>query len=273
MAYLSYLERQRLEQLFQMGGGYVLNFSNRTLQEFIADCTGRDIYGASYAQGSGSKANRVRAFWAKEPNHVVGKLIKALLEYCGDDPVTQPDQQRLYEHCTRIAERLLAGSPVEQLAEITADVTGRDFEVLAQAVKDSIEKNAPEAGLDRLHTFVVKYLRLVCEKRGITTDRDKPLHSLMGEYIKKLREAKLVESAMTERILKSSISTLEAFNTVRNDQSLAHDNQILNYNESLLIFNHVAAAVAFIKSLEQRADDNARTQAAAASDFDDDIPF
>ncbi|MFB0387390.1 abortive infection family protein [Xanthomonas euvesicatoria] len=55
---------------------------------------------------------------------------------------------------------------------------------------------------------------------------------------------------MTERILKSSISVLETFNDVRNNKSLAHDNPILNYEESLLIFNHVAASVRFIKSLE-----------------------
>ena len=32
---------------------------------------------------------------------------------------------------------------------------------------------------------------------------------------------------MTMRILKSSISVLEAFNDVRNSQSLAHDNPVL----------------------------------------------
>jgi hypothetical protein len=201
----------------------------------------------------------------------VGKLIKALLDYGADSLVERPHEKELREQCARIAERLLAGSPVEQLTDITTDVTGRDFEVLAQAVRESIEKNAPEAGLDRLHTFVVKYLRVLCEKRGIRLDRDKPLHSLMGEYIKKLKEAALIESAMTERILKSSISTLEAFNTVRNNQSLAHDNQILNYNESLLIFNHVAAAVAFIKSIESRFED-ARLRNSAA-DLHDDISF
>lgn len=57
---------------------------------------------------------------------------------------------------------------------------------------------------------------------------------------------------MTERILKSSISMLEAFNDVRNNKSLADDNPILNYEESLLIFNHVAASIRLIKSLETK---------------------
>ena len=56
---------------------------------------------------------------------------------------------------------------------------------------------------------------------------------------------------MTERILKSSISILEAFNDVRNNMSLAHDNSILNYEESLLIFNHVSASIRFINKLEE----------------------
>src|ERR1051325_8418637 len=62
------------------------------------------------------------------------------------------------------------------------------------------------------------------------------LHSLFGEYVKRLKEHGHLESEMTARILKSSISTLEAFNDVRNNQSLAHDNPILNYDEALLIF-------------------------------------
>lgn len=51
-----------------------------------------------------------------------------------------------------------------------------------------------------------------------------------------LKNEGAIESEMTERILKSSISVMAAFNRVRNDQSLAPDNQVLNYNESLLIF-------------------------------------
>ena len=77
---------------------------------------------------------------------------------------------------------------------------------------------------------------------------------------------------MTERILKSSISTLEAFNRVRNDRSFAHDNQILNYDESLLIFNHVASAIRFIEAVERRIS-GAGKQSASLSEQEDDIPF
>ena len=86
--------------------------------------------------------------------------------------------------------------------------------------------------------------------------------------MKALRGAGIIESEMTERILKSSISIMDAFNHVRNENSLAHDNPMLNYEESLLIFNHVCSAVRFIRTLEARGDG-----VPADEVVDDDSPF
>jgi hypothetical protein len=72
----------------------------------------------------------------------------------------------------------------------------------------------------------------------------------MGEYVKKLRVAGLLDSTMAERILKSSISVLEAFNDVRNNQSLAHDNDMLARGEAQLIVEHIASLVRFIDAVE-----------------------
>lgn len=100
----------------------------------------------------------------------------------------------------------------------------------------------------------------------------KALHSIFGEYVKALREGGHLESQMAERILKSSISVLESFNDVRNNKSLAHDNPILNYEESLLIFNHVAASIRFIKALELKIKQKAEA-AKKASWEDDEVSF
>ena len=56
---------------------------------------------------------------------------------------------------------------------------------------------------------------------------------------------------MTMRILKSSISVLEAFNDVRNNKSFAHDNPILNYNESILTFNDISNIIRFLETIEK----------------------
>jgi hypothetical protein len=264
MSNLSYAEKNKLEKLFGMGGGYVLDFSNRTFQEFVFDSVGRDIKDPKYARASGSKANRLRAFWEREPNHVVGKVLKDLLELC-----SRSDDQ-MFEACRRIAERLSQDAPVLEIEALSPNSGGRDFETLAKSVRECIEKNEPEVGLDRLHTFVLKYVRVLCQKHGVAIDREKPLHSLFGEYVKKLKPAGRLESTMTERILKSSISVLEAFNDVRNEQSLAHDNPVLNYDESLLIFNHVSSSIRFIASIEESPK---QQPANVAVEDDDEVPF
>jgi hypothetical protein len=127
-----------------------------------------------------------------------------------------------------------------------------EFERLANGVREALEKNDPESGLDRLHTFAIKFTRSLCEKHGIAVERDKPLHSIFAEYVKKLKESDIIESMMTERILKSTISTLDAFNEVRNEQSLAHDNPVLNRGESLLILDHVSSAIRYVWTLSNQ---------------------
>ena len=81
MADISSIERRKLERLFRMGSGYVLDFSGRTFSEFFEEHTRRDIDAAIYRERGTSKANRLRGFWAAEGNHLVGKVIQALIQY------------------------------------------------------------------------------------------------------------------------------------------------------------------------------------------------
>lgn len=251
MSDLNFIERTKLEKLLNMGGGYVLDFSNRTFAEFIFGSTGLNIYDEKYSDRGDSKGNRLRTFWDVEPNYVVGKLLGDIFHAWGEIR-GYGNESELPKEYLRIVQRLENSASVPDLASIVPNSADKGFEALAKAVRESIEKNEPEAGLDRLHTYLVKYFRVLCRKHDIETHREKPLHSLVGEYIKKLKGKGLIESEMTERILKSSISTLEAFNKIRNEHSFAHDNEVLNYNESLLIFSHVTSSVRFIEVLENK---------------------
>ena len=276
MSDLSSIEKLKIEELFNMGTGYVIDFSNRTFSEFILENMGIEIYDTKYDYESGSKANRLRAFWQKEPNHVVGQLLLKLLEYWmatkeNSFPKITPTEQTRYDECVKIAERLIQDSPIGHLDAIETISDDKSFSLLAKSIKDSIRNNEPETALDRLHTFVVKYIRQLCDKHEIEYDKNKPLHSLFGEYVKHLKQNNLIESQMTERILKTSISILEAFNDVRNNQSFAHDNTILNYNESILIFNYVANAIRFLQSIEAGKSESV-SQNERESSWDE-IPF
>ena len=252
MADLTPKEKSCLEHLLGMSSGYVLNFSDSTFATFFADTVGIDIDDAKYRQGnSGSKAKRMREFWRLEPNHVVGKVIAELIEHIRNNGL-EVDQARL-EAARAIERRHSTGIPVAEVESLKAISPEKSFEAVAAAVRQAIDGRDPQGGLDRLHTFTVKFLRTLCERHELQVDRDDPLHSLMGRYIKTLKTKVLLKSRMGELILKSSISTLESFNDVRNEQSFAHDNPLLDYEEALLVFNHVTNVIRFVNAIETEA--------------------
>ncbi len=112
MANLATVEKQILEKLFQMEGGYVLNFDNRTMGEFFRDDLDINIYDKKYDYASGSKANRLRGFWLKEDDKTVGQSILKLIEYI-ESQITLENLERenfpvdRVEMSKQIAERLL----------------------------------------------------------------------------------------------------------------------------------------------------------------------
>lgn len=270
MSDLTFLERSQLENLFGMGGGYVLDFSNRTFQEFVADSVGLDIDDPKYSYASGSKANRLRQFWKTESNHTAGRLIEALIAYSLSN---DSGDEQLAAEARKIASRLKNSAPVPDIGSIQAIDDDRAFKELAKTVRKAIAENEPEKAIDRLHTFVVKLIRKICKNRQITVDRSTPLHGMFGQYVKRLKKEGEIESDMAERILKSSIQNFEAFNHVRNNQSYAHDNPTLGYEESLLIFNHVCTTVRFVLAIENRAREPQKTTAAPETDELDGCPF
>jgi hypothetical protein len=77
---LTHIEKQKLERELRMDGGYVLDFSNRTFEDFFREVVGVSIYDTSYALGSGSKANRMRAFWQVATDEQMGALLQGVLE-------------------------------------------------------------------------------------------------------------------------------------------------------------------------------------------------
>jgi hypothetical protein len=256
MADLTYIERANIENFLGMKSGYVMDFSDRTFQEFIEEAVGMDIDNEKYHYASNSKANRLRQFIKVESSYTFGKLLSAFCDYwlskVHTGEIDYRDDENLYKECVRIADRLKQESVVELIDAIQPIVDDRDFKLLAKSIRESIEKNEPETGLDRLHTFTFRYLRELCDKHQITYEKTDSLNAVLGKYVKFLVDNKQIESVMAEKILKYSINVIEAFNDIRNNKSFAHDNPVLNYQESVLIFNNISNTIKFVESLETR---------------------
>lgn len=140
MSDLTRIEKLKLEKILQMGGGYVLDFSNSTFQEFIKENSNIDIFCDNYNYQSGSKANRLRALWNNEANPIVGELLLKLLEYSKalktiSCQYINHEEQELYDECIRIAERLRKLSTVKN-DNNNQDITPQFAHLKGEALKD-----------------------------------------------------------------------------------------------------------------------------------------
>lgn len=70
-----------LEDLLDMGSGYVLNFSDRTFSQFFAEELNCDIDNPAYAVKGRSKGKRLRCFLQTVDISTVVRTLKALWEY------------------------------------------------------------------------------------------------------------------------------------------------------------------------------------------------
>lgn len=83
MAGLTHIEKQKLETELRMSGGYVLDFSNRTFEEFFREVVDVDIYDKAFDLTdlvSKSKANRMRGFWRSASDAQLRLLLRGILD-------------------------------------------------------------------------------------------------------------------------------------------------------------------------------------------------
>lgn len=78
MADLDNVTKRKLESIFDMSGGYVLDFSNARFADFVQTAVGFDPY-EKYPPAS--KAVLLRTLWHREPVPIVAKVVLDLLEH------------------------------------------------------------------------------------------------------------------------------------------------------------------------------------------------
>jgi hypothetical protein len=78
---LKSIDIKLLDEIFEMGGGYVLDFSNQTFSEFFNEELGINIDDPAYETSGTSKAKRLRFYLRQASTSNVLKVILALWEY------------------------------------------------------------------------------------------------------------------------------------------------------------------------------------------------
>ena len=75
MSSLTDIDKRYLEKLLGMQSGYVLDYSDTGFGDFF-DQYKIDIHGSKYQTYGTSKAKKMRAFWGREPDNLVGRSCR-----------------------------------------------------------------------------------------------------------------------------------------------------------------------------------------------------
>lgn len=251
MVALKHSEMRIIDAAFLMGDGYVLDFSNRTFSEFFDDEFRISIYDDKYSHRGSSKANRFRALIEVEEEYIVCRVLRRLWEHAETLPnIVQHEnydanKKRLFDLLSSI-DSAGAVPRTDAIDRFTRDET---LEELVAAIERDIAANKPAAVLDRLHTYCMKKFGHLLDAHRVTWDRAEPLHSRVGKYVKAC-EKDYPMREISKQIIKNAIGVFDKFNYVRNNDTLAHDNELPDHAEARFIFDSVTAILRFVKSVE-----------------------
>lgn len=236
-----------VEQAFQADPGYVLNFSDRTFAEFFEDEFHIHIDDQKYRANGTSKMNRLRTFLKLEDSVTAARVLRGLWQYRVDNLPHLPKEvePRLFD----LIARLEGGEDLARTDAIDRFVVDPTLDELVASIERDILANSPATALDRLHTYCCKKFGHLLDTRSIPWERSEPLHSRVGKYVKVLKQEMNMHE-MTEQIIKNSIGVFDKFNQVRNNATLAHDNELVEKAEARFIFDSVSAILRFIKSVD-----------------------
>lgn len=277
MSTVTFVEKERMANFFGIKGGYVFSFLkngyNKTnTRDIILEATGIDIY--SNADYDMSQERCIRKIWDECDDYTVGKLLKVMLDYYDAVADWSWEQKEIHDYNQlRELEKRLMQNPVSIPAAATDTL---------KLVKEDIERNCnnntPELALDRLHTFSTEFFRSLCDKHEINTEDDRgnelPLHSLVGRLKNWYAENHYFDSEFSVVAIQNTINIFDKYNAIRNDQSAAHPNEMLNKAEAMYAVRIVAETLTFIDKIEHIKDEEISSPRLPWDDLGDgELPF
>ena len=161
-------------------------------------------------------------------------------------------EKRLRDRFFELLNSIEGNSELARTDAIDKFSENETLQELVLAIERDIQANKPEAALDRLHTYCMKkFAHLLLIDTKVEFDKDEPLQSRAGKYIKAIQsEAKIRDISL--KIMKSAISVFDSYNQIRNNESFAHDNELVDRSEARFIFDSITTILRLIKAFEAK---------------------
>jgi hypothetical protein len=166
MANIRQIDLRLLDDLFEMRGGYVLDFSNRTFEDFFRDLS-INIEDQKYFQGGSSKANRLRTFLRIENDTIASKTLMVLWEY--RNAVRHPNDSQNEKFTQQ----------VRQFSALLERLGGTGLPVEPEVSKTLFSRPTPDV-ISVLKTRLLELVAMAPQPRGYKFE--KFLEELFGVY-------------------------------------------------------------------------------------------
>jgi hypothetical protein len=181
-----------IEEVFGMGSGYVLDFSNRTFSEFFEDEFAINIYQEKYQSRGSSKANHLRSFIDVEDGYAVGKVLRKLYDHrtrtlVARDPSTahaDAVQKQFFEIIATIEAGFappVLGSLTDAAQVLNFDTVSRDLERALASTKTD-----PEDAVTAACSTVESVCRSILIELGLGLPEKKDIKGLFAAVRKPL---------------------------------------------------------------------------------------
>ena len=184
MSSLTMLEKSKLEKLFGMESGYVLNFSDRTFANFFSENGNFDIHTQKYQGDGTSKAKKLREFWRLESDHTVGDITLGLITHY-ESYVQNPDVA-LVENCKVIAVRLKSGTT--SLSSLKSNEAVCDSNYISKQIRrmeTSIHED-PSLAIGTAKELIETCCKTILAERGIVIGSSDDIPKLTKAVLKSL---------------------------------------------------------------------------------------
>lgn len=214
------IDMRLIDDLFDMGGGYVLDFSNRTFSEFFIEELGVDIDNPRFEVEGTSKAKRLRYYLRTASiNEAVRALLafweyKEIIRHRAGAKEKLPDHKIEFFH---LIERL-GGKPPEKIKTYTSQPNHSEINAgTAVALHDKLIKVSMLDPHPRGYAFE-KFLKDLFDANGMA---GRASFRLIGEQIdgsfEFMGETYLLEAKWTNRLVDAA--DLRSFNAKVEDKA------------------------------------------------------
>lgn len=180
------------------------------------------------------------------------QTLKCLV--CSGINILQYSSSSLWEY-TLDGELFIRPTYIDRLYPMTNKEEHLDLKISNQVVERAISDaeallpiNGAVSGVDRIHTALHGYLRLICIQASVEFNKDDSitkLFKLISQQHPKFQS--VANHSHVERLLKSFSGIMDSLNPIRNHASVAHPNEeLLEKDEAVLFINVVRTLLRYL---------------------------